>query len=188
MTKGSEEELACIPKGTNLDLRSLTAATKCSAGIGRHPETCLPPCHMVQAEEDTQEPANLMACPQQEPLQCASMWWIGGRGRGSGQFKHWEERLGKARLQRKSLGEVPTHAASEGHAWRASVTMHWQGSVSISMAHITTKDHENIPCQGSRLGASRCQRVMQSWPHPSLAVALGRAGSVPQWGNTMELC
>lgn len=171
----------------------------CSEDKKRHPETCL----LLHGLGGLYTPRDPLAttpcgsdrgghpegvCLQQEPLQCASMWWIGGRGRGSGQFKHWEERLGKARLQRKSLGEVPTHAASEGHAWRASVTMHWQGSVSISMAHITTKDHENIPCQGSRLGASRCQRVMQSWPHPSLAVALGRAGSVPQWGNTMELC
>lgn len=46
----------------------------------------------------------------------------------------------------------------------------------MSLAHITTRDHVDIPDLGSHLGPCRCSRVVQNFPFPLLADAVWRAG------------
>lgn len=53
----------------------------------------------------------------------------------------------------------------------------------MSMTHITTKDHADIPCLASHLGT----RTVQSWPHLSPVAAFRRVGHAPYLGNPVEL-
>jgi hypothetical protein len=46
--------------------------------------------------------------------------------------------------------------------------MHQQESVSMSVAHTTSEDHEDIPDLGCHLGPQRCPRAVQSRSRPSL--------------------
>lgn len=56
-----------------------------------------------------------------------------------------------------------------------SLTMQQQGSVLMSVAHITTRKHGDIlGCRGPHV----CSGAVQNCPCPSLAVALWRAGHI----------
>lgn len=48
----------------------------------------------------------------------------------------------------------------------------------MSVAHITTQDHRDVPSLGSRQGSHRCPETEQSWPYPSLAMLLWRTGPI----------
>lgn len=63
-------------------------------------------------------------------------------------------------------------------AMSASVAMQLQGSVLISMAHITTREHGDIRSRGSYWGPCGRPGAVQSCLHPSLAVALWRVGFI----------
>ena len=65
--------------------------------------------------------------------------------------------------------------------------MQQQGVVSMSMDHITTRDHVDIPGLGSHLRPRRCPRAGQNWPHPLLDTALWRAGPAPHLGCIVRL-
>jgi hypothetical protein len=69
-----------------------------------------------------------------------------------------------------------------------SMAMQQQGSVSMSLAHITTKEqgHKDVPGLCNYLGPHWGSSVVQSWLHPSLATAPGRAISAPCLGSTVE--
>lgn len=92
----------------------------------------------------------------------------------------------------RSQQELPLRAMYE------SVAIQWQGSVSMSVAHVTNREHGDVP--GSHRGTTGCPGAVQNWPPPltaygtleslphfSLAAALGRAGPALCPGNTMEL-
>jgi hypothetical protein len=52
-----------------------------------------------------------------------------------------------------------------------------QGLVSVSVFHVTNRDHRGVPGLGSYLGPHRhSPKAVQNWPHPSLAEALWRTG------------
>jgi hypothetical protein len=57
----------------------------------------------------------------------------------------------------------------------------------MSMVHITTKGHEDIPGLGCHQGPQWCPRAVQSWPRPSLAAAFWNVGPVPALSSTGEL-
>lgn len=89
---------------------------------------------------------------------------------------------GDTRAQRNSLLGVASQAAwasgevldcAMAEAMSGCMIMQQQGSVSMSLVHITTKDHENF----LGLGPCRCPRAVQSCPHPLPSAAVGRAGS-----------
>lgn len=48
------------------------------------------------------------------------------------------------------------------------MVMQQQESVSMSVTHTTSADHEDIPDLGCHLGPQRCPRAVQSRFHPSL--------------------
>jgi hypothetical protein len=56
------------------------------------------------------------------------------------------------------------------------VAMKQQGSVLMSMVHITTKDHEGIPDLGCYLWPHWCPRAVQCWSHPSLTSVFWKSG------------
>jgi hypothetical protein len=58
--------------------------------------------------------------------------------------------------------------------------MEQQGSASMSVVHITTKDHLDVPDLGSCLGPCRYPRAVQNSSCTSLVVA-------PLLGSTVEL-
>lgn len=81
----------------------------------------------------------------------------------------------------KSQPVLPLRAMSE------LVPMQQQGSVSLSSAYITIRDHGDIPGVGSCLGPCSCPRTLQNWPCPTWAAALWRAGPVSQqWQHSGE--
>ena len=61
------------------------------------------------------------------------------------------------------------------------------GSVSMSLAHITIRDHGDIPGQAATKDYMGCPGAVQSLAHLSLAVALERMVSVPSPGSPVEL-
>lgn len=82
--------------------------------------------------------------------------WRDGREREAGCLEYYEERWNwkDVRVEGNNLkwvacpvtwgyGEVLVCAAIEGHIW--SVAMQQQGSVLMFIAHITNKDHADIP-------------------------------------------
>jgi hypothetical protein len=66
----------------------------------------------------------------------------------------------------KSLPELPLRAMFE------SVATQWQGSVLMSLAHITTRKHDGSPCQAAIKDHMNVVGAVQNWPHPSLATVL----------------
>lgn len=51
----------------------------------------------------------------------------------------------------------------------------------MSIAHVTTRDHEDVPGLGSHQGPRGVPGAVQNWPWPSLAATLWRAGpTTPQ--------
>lgn len=69
------------------------------------------------------------------------------------------------------MDEVRAQAAAKDHVWVRGYTVAGVG-VLMPIAHITTRERGNIPGKGSR------------GPCPSLAVALGRAGTLLIGGST----
>lgn len=70
-------------------------------------------------------------------------------------------------------------------AMSGSVTMYPQGSVSVSVAHITTKDHAEVPglgCAELVPPFTGCV-TLESWPPLELAAAV----PAPLLGSTVEL-
>jgi hypothetical protein len=70
-------------------------------------------------------------------------------------------------------------------AMAGSVAM--QHPVLLSIAHVTTKGHADVPGLGCYLEPCWCLRAEQSWPHLSPAPALRGSVSVPHLGSSVEL-
>lgn len=81
-----------------------------------------------------------------------------------------------------------------------SMAIQWQGLVLMSEAHITTREHGEVPCQGSCWGLLGCPRgctdlvppltgcgALEKWLHLSGVAALGRVGPLFFLDSTMEL-
>jgi hypothetical protein len=66
-------------------------------------------------------------------------------------------------------------------AMSGSMAMQWQGLVSMSVAHITTKEHRDVPGLDSRLGSQRCPKMCRTGPTSHWAVAFGRAALCLTW-------
>lgn len=105
-----------------------------------------------------------------------NMWWTGGRGR---KMETRGER-GAARckwpvlppgVMMRPQPELPLRAMSGSGATQK------QKLVLMSVVHITTREHRDIPGWGSCCGpGGRPGGPMQSWPCFSLAVVLWRVG------------
>lgn len=80
------------------------------------------------------------------------------------------------------------------------MSMQWQGLVLMSLAHITIKEHGNVPDEGSSRRPLGCPRscikleltltgysTLESWPHLSPLATLRRAGPASHPGCTTEL-
>lgn len=67
------------------------------------------------------------------------------------------------------------------------VVMQQQGSVSMSMTHITTEAIRTSLDWAAVPDHIDVQRVSQNWPHPSLAATLERMGPVPYLVSSVEL-
>lgn len=52
------------------------------------------------------------------------------------------------------------------------VALKLQGSLSMSIDHVTSKGQADFSGLGCCLGPGRCQRAVQSWLHPSAPMAL----------------
>lgn len=158
-------------------------------GVG-HPETFLPPCLMVVwvkgGQSETHQLCGLPAAG------ATTMWRHvvdNGREREPEQFEHYEERS-KWRLRGwreidcceqpalppepivKSQPMLPLSVLS------GSIALKQQGSVVMSITHIISKEHANIPVLGSCLGPCRSPNSVQSWPSSSLVAAFQRAGPI----------
>lgn len=79
-------------------------------------------------------------------------------------------------------------------AMTESLAIQWQGSMSMLVAHVTTREHGAVPGKGSRQGPRGRPGAVSSLPCPSLGLTLWRAG--PSWwqhsgeprpGSTVEL-
>lgn len=68
-----------------------------------------------------------------------------------------------------------------------SVALQQQGSVSMSVDHVTTKDHAGVLGLDCQLGSCLCLRTVKSWLLPSLAEALRRIAPEATFGSTVEL-
>lgn len=66
-------------------------------------------------------------------------------------------------------------------AMSGSMAMQWQGLVSMSMVHITTREHRDVPGLGSKLGSQSCPKMCRTGPTSHWAVAFGRAALCLMW-------
>lgn len=103
----------------------------------------------------------------------------------------------KGRLEGGEVAKVKSQPVLPLLAMSGSMDIQEQGSMSMFIAHIATKDYAGIPGPGSLLGPRISPRAVQSWPGPSLAwlseelvtslsVALRNAGPAPHLGSTVE--
>jgi hypothetical protein len=78
------------------------------------------------------------------------MWWRDGRKREAEQVDHHEERWDGRLEGERNRPALPPQALmkSQSMLLLRSVTTQQQGSVLVSVAHITTKDHAEISSQG----------------------------------------
>jgi hypothetical protein len=90
------------------------------------------------------------------------------------------------------------HTIPEDHVW---VHDHAAAGVWVNViAHITTKDHVDIPGLGCHGGPCWYPKAVTSWPHPSLGcgtlkswsylsltATLGRAYTAPHLGSPVDL-
>jgi hypothetical protein len=58
----------------------------------------------------------------------------------------------------------------------------------MSVARITTREHEDVPGRGSRCESGGCTGVVHNWPHPSLAASIWRADLTPHCCCTLGPC
>ena len=65
-----------------------------------------------------------------------------------------------------------------------SIVMQQNGSVLMSVVHITTKDRVDISDLGCCLEPHRCTRVVHSWSHFSPSASLWRADPAPCLNST----
>jgi hypothetical protein len=93
---------------------------------------------------------------QPESPQCANIWWATGRERKkSGQLEHYEERGNwrlKGRKESPVLSVQPMVRPQPGLPLRAvseSMSPQQQGSVWISVTHVITREHGELPGQDS---------------------------------------
>jgi hypothetical protein len=56
----------------------------------------------------------------------------------------------------------------------------------VSVVHITTREHKDVPDWGSSWGPRGCPGVVHNWPHLSPVAALVTAGPAPHPGRIME--
>lgn len=150
----------------------------------RHLEACLLPCHSAQAQDFSQKLASLLALLLQILLKlqvCCVEVVVEEKQNSLSVMKR--DRTGDARAERNSLFgvaltlELMVKSQMSVRSISGFMAMQYQGSVSISMACITIRDHADIPGLGCHcLGPWRYPRAVQSWPCHSLAVALWKAG------------
>lgn len=83
-------------------------------------------------------------------------------------------------------GEVAAQAAPDGHV--CVVAMQGQGSMSMPMADITTREHGDVLGWGSYWGQGECPGVVPNWPSLSLVLTHWRAGGTSRpWHPSGEL-
>lgn len=118
----------------------------------------------------------------------------GWEGEKVDQFENCEERQNlrhEGGEEQSDVPALPSEAMAKSQpVWRAmsgSVAMQQQGSVLMSVAHITTKIHEVIPGLGCCLALRSQPMAVQSWPCASLATALLSVGPTPPLGSTRDL-
>lgn len=83
--------------------------------------------------------------------------------------------------------EVKSQPILTLRAMSGSMTKQQQGSVSMSMTHVTIKVHVDVPGLDCSLRPCRYPRAAQNWPCPSPTESLGRVGPAPCLGSTAEL-
>jgi hypothetical protein len=82
------------------------------------------------------------------------------------QLKHYEERW-NWRLEGGE--EYPAISAQPElllSTMTESVTTQWQGLMSISVAHVTTRELGDVPAKSSCQGPRGCPGAVPSWPRP----------------------
>jgi hypothetical protein len=154
--------------------RHLFTATPCSPDGWCHPLACKPSGQPVAGATTMCEHVMVRRAGKK----CGAAW----------AYEEWwnwrDSRMERSRLlwvaspaiwvMVRSQPELLQRAMSE------SVAMQQQGSVSMSIAHIITREHVDVLCWGSRWGPHACltARALSSSVYPSLDAAWWRAGSI----------
>lgn len=141
-------------------------------------------CHHQHTVQKEVSPSQLHAQPT-EIATTMSMWWTHGRERDLEQSEHYEERWNR-RLEGgeeetfcewPALSPVLRLHPAKGHDFVFMATQQ-QGLVPMSMTRATSREHGEVPGQGSCLGSHSCPPAVQNWPGSSLVVALWSAGPI----------
>lgn len=180
----------------------------------KHPESCL--CHATQQQkcqwaEDIQKPAcpRGLAIDTEMPVGHGSYYGVCvcrsqmERKRSENRALWREKKLGMWGWRQRGCCEepaLPPWAMMQPQPMlplrvtSGFIAMQLLGSLSMPVAHITTKNHADFPGLGCCLGPHWCPRVVQSrplsacsvlerWSHLLPAAALRRAGSAPLLGT-----